>query len=931
MLEIRLIGAIEIVCGGEPVALPGRRLRALLAVLALSTGRVVSLETLMRGIWDDEPPDRARSTLQTYVARLRRILGEDVIETTQAGYALRVERRAVDLLAVADAIDAARRHDDAEAERAALADALRRWRGEPFGDPPSEWLARHEAPTWTELYLKAVERHVDLDLETDARACSALELSRLAEGWPLRESLWVRLLEVLDREGRTAEALDRYEAVRETLSDALGVDPSPELRQVHARLLERTCEPLPARSAESPARTSAPQQLPAAVAGFVGRVDLLEQLDAHLVDAEATDEPCVIALHGLPGSGKTTLATRWAHNVRDRFPDGQLFVNLQGHGPGEPIDVGTALSRLLRATGVPGVDMPSDIDARADLWRATVAGRRLLVVLDNARDTETVRRLLPGGTCLVVVTSRTQLRGLSVREGARRVAVDRMHPVDSVSLLGRRIGGPVDAPALGDLADICGHLPVALAVAAERVDRYGAHVIAELGAHVEKGRRLVDTLSSGDEPSTDVRSVLHWSYQALDEPTARLFRLIGLWPAPRVSLGAAAALTGVSLPETAGMLDRLANNHLLAHVGEDWYEAHDLIRELASALVNAHESEAQRASAKRRLRSWFLHSAVNARALWRPVVSPPTLPELADGVTPQVIETVSEAHRWFEEHGRTLIDVVNESIAEGDRVGHLLAPLLSPLLEGGGVLARDGLALFERAESSAERLGDVDAQATCANAVAECHFVSKNPLAALEAVTRSRDLYEEAGNRDGQRCAEGNIGIVLTMLDRTDDASRAFEEVVTAARNAGDQRQLGMNLFNQSDFYRTIGRTDEAIDAAKDAVEVMRTTDDKVRLAFAIDNLGDVMASAGRLDEAVENLAEAVDRYRAVRLPPNEANALRKLGVAQRDRGRPEEAVASWQRAAGVLHELGLQAVRDVDLGELNALIDGLSCTRSAV
>ncbi|UYM05088.1 AfsR/SARP family transcriptional regulator [Solicola gregarius] len=925
MIEVRLIGAVEAIRDGEPVEIPGRRVRALLALLALTPGKTVSVESLANGIWDDEPPERVRGSLQTYVGRLRRVVGEEAISTDAFGYRLDVPRGAVDLMAFADSVAAAADLDDDEAERAALAEAIGRWHGEPFGEPPSEWIERHEVSVWTERYLQVVERRVDLDLAAGDEGDVLIELNRHVQHFPLRETLWLRLLVALDRSGRTAEALARYESLRQRLAEELGVDPSPELRAVYADLLNRTDEPLAVASSQPPTTGPCPRQLPLDVPGFVGRDELFADLDAQRASSDAAADPCVIALHGPPGSGKTTLAVRWAHRVKGDFPDGQLFLNLQGYGPGAPIDPTWALDRLLRGIGVHGSDVPYDVDDRAAVWRTELSSRRMLVVLDNARDAASVRPLLPGGQSTVLVTSRSQVRALAARDGVHRLAVERMSAAESTALLRRRITGRLSEDELAELADLCGHLPVALAVAAERVDRSSLSTIAELRGQIDRGRGVMDALSTDDDdPATNVRAVLAWSYEALDEPTARLFRLLGLWEAPRIPVAAASALAGAERSDATRMLDRLANHHLLTDVGGDRYETHDLIRELASEIVRTTESAEARSAAEHRLRNWFLHSAANARAAWRPYPFDLELPPVEDGVIPRSFASVAEAYEWFDLHIAYLQAIVHACIDDGDPIGHHLAPLLSTFLASEGVIGRDGPALFERAEASARRLGDRAGQANCANSLAQAQYEAGDNISALDSVRRSRELHAAAGQLGGELCAQGNVAIVLQSLGRSDAALEELQDAVERARDADNRLQLGTGLLNLSDLYRQVGRLGESVRAARESVDVLRAIDDPNRLAVALDNLADVLADSGRPDDAVRQLGEAIERYRAAHLRSNEANALRKLGVMHRDQGRPAAARPCWLRAAAILTDVGSQGTSRVTLAELNELIEGL-------
>src|SRR5690625_4616766 len=400
-VEVRLIGTIEVVRDGIPTPLAGKGVGALLVMLALAADRPVPVDTLARAIWDDDPPERIRGSLQTYVGRLRRIIGAEAIRTESTGYRLALPAESVDLQRFTRLVA---RSADAEAIEAAriLDDALTLWHAEPFGHAPSEWIEHNVVPEVTERYLQAFERRVDLALADGDAASRLPRLRQLVERHPLRESLWARLIGVLDAAGRTAEALERYEALRVHLADELGVDPAPDLQRVHQRLLSKEAP----REAHEPTRSVPARQLPPAVVGFTGRSEQLAALDSALAENPSS----LVALHGPGGVGKTTLAVHWASLNRDRFPDGQLFVDLRGYGPGEPIDPLEALDTLLRGLDVPGEQIPADIEGRSALLRTELSDKRALVMLDNAHEASQVRPLLSGAAA-TIVTSRSQLRG----------------------------------------------------------------------------------------------------------------------------------------------------------------------------------------------------------------------------------------------------------------------------------------------------------------------------------------------------------------------------------------------------------------------------------------------------------------------------------------------------------------------------------------
>lgn len=925
VLEIRLVGTVEAVVAGEVVALPGRRVRSLLALLALSPGETVSTDSLAVGIWDDDPPANVRGSLHTYVGRLRRLLGDETIETRPTGYALLVPRSAVDLLGHWDSAQTARDDSDPANERAALTTALEGWHADLFGDAPSEWLARHERSVWVERRLQLFERWVDLSFgDGDHQRCLE-ELSRQVEAYPLREPLWVRLLTALDRVGRTADALDRYETVRKRLAEELGVDPSPELRAVYVRLLARSDEDAGETIRATP--VIVPHQLPVQVRGFVGREAQLAAMDRVLAQGDGEHGGALLALHGPAGSGKTTAAVHWAHRVKDRFPDGQLFIDLQGYGPGEPMSPDRALTVLLRGLGVPGEGIPADVDERSAMLRSESEGRRLLVVLDNARESDQVRPLLPGSDALVLVTSRTQLRGLAAREAAHRVRVDQMPADDSVAMLRRRLGDEVTERDVLELAELCGHLPVALSVAAERAGRGGTDaypvraLIAELRDH--KGR--LSALDSGDDdPLTNVRAVLDWSYRSLDDESARVLRLLGLHTAPLISTGAVAALAGVEPDGVTRAIDRLTDRHLLTPNLNGYHATHDLVRDFAAAVAADEEPESERAAAVRRLRGFFLHSTARARIAWTPrSATRISLPDLPAGINVEDFASAQAGFAWLDAHAEHLRNLIDVCVSEGDPVGYQLAPLLFGYYQNIG-MAGIVLTMLQRSEESARRLGDGAGQASCANSVGVCHFEREENVEALAAVARARDLFETAGDVHGALRAQGNLAVALGELGRNDEAAAAFARAIADARRLGVPTRLGWHLFNASDFYLSIGDLDAAMASGEEAVEILEAVNEPTALASAVDNLGDVQAAAGDLAGAIESMHSALDAYRTLHMRRDETSALRKLGLFHRDLGDRDAARTYWVTAQRLLADTGISGVKKINRSELDDLIASL-------
>ena len=488
MLAVGVLGPFEVSVDGRPVSLTASRLRAVLAVLAMSAGEIVSVDRLATAVWAADLPDHVRRSVQTYLTRLRGALGAGLIGTKRGGYVLYVKPDQVDALRFCRLLEVAGAASDVADERAVLAEALGLWRGRPFEDVSSQWLEEAEAPPLLERYLTAWERRLDLDIGAGRHDELVAELGELTALYPLRESMWARLLIVLDRCGRQAEALARYETVRRRIADELGAFPGPELQRIHADLLSGRSPGLD-RDGMAMWPRLVPRQLPAAGTGLIGRGDALAALDkmADHRGAAGTGPPSICTVHGVAGSGKTALAVSWGRRAGDRFPDGQLYADLRGSDPARvPVDPRAVLGRFLRGLGVDPGRVPDDVEERAALFRSVTAGRRLLVVLDDADGEEQVRPLLPGTpACLVLVTSRRALTGLVAEEGARNVSLTALTPVMAMTLLEDVMGRArvtAESDAAVELARICGFLPRPLrAAAGELVMRPGQDIAGLLG------------------------------------------------------------------------------------------------------------------------------------------------------------------------------------------------------------------------------------------------------------------------------------------------------------------------------------------------------------------------------------------------------------------------------------------------------------------
>ncbi|GAB3006113.1 AfsR/SARP family transcriptional regulator [Saccharothrix stipae] len=528
-MEIRVLGPVEVRHGERVEVLSGRLQRTLLGVLLERANQPVPVDVLTDALWGDRPDPRTARRLQLHVHRLRGVLdAPDRLTFCPNGYRLRTRPEEVDAERFEALVKAGVATSGREPQRAieSLRAALTLCRGTPFADLEvpalTDWARR-----LAERRLAAVESLYQAELACGLHEAVIGELSDLVREHPWRERLHELLMTTLHRAGRRSEALEVYRRARHALVSELGLEPGPRLRELHRRVL---ADDLPTQTPTPevrPARRDVPAQLPVDVRGFAGREAELAELDG-LLSAEA---PVTIStVSGAAGVGKTALAIRWAHRVRDRFPDGQLYADLRGYGPDEPTSAADVLAGFLRSLGLDGAAIPDDLDERAARFRTLLDQRRVLILLDNARTVERVRPLLPAGSsCFTLVTSRDPLAGLVARYGAHRVCLERLSSADAVDLLRGLLGtrADVEPEAVAALVERCAGLPLALRVAAEVVRSRPGRALGEPAAELADRPDALDPLITDDDPRTSVRAVFSGSCQRLDHAVAKVFRRYG--------------------------------------------------------------------------------------------------------------------------------------------------------------------------------------------------------------------------------------------------------------------------------------------------------------------------------------------------------------------------------------------------------------------
>ncbi|MFJ9558868.1 BTAD domain-containing putative transcriptional regulator [Streptomyces fuscichromogenes] len=662
-VQYSLLGTVRALRGDTELDLgPPKRL-ALLALLLLRAPGPVSVSHAVDVLWDDAPPASAVNVVHQHIGALRKILEPGLRSRTDAehlsraadGYRLLVDASASDLLRFRDlraqAQLAVAQGDPARAAQD-LVEALRLWRSPVIADGTS--VARH--PVFTSVgheFVATVKEATDIVLASaPALTEEVLAALRSAVGrHPFDEALHTRIIAALVAGGRQAEALQQYESIRRTLADELGVEPGPGLRSARQRLLGHGLAP----GADEPAMRGAPDhgpaqpaQLPSGSMPFVERQEALKRYRELRPPTHPSHSPATaVALCGMPGVGKTTLAWHWAREAADRFPDGQIHVNLEGHHSSRPpLDPAEAMRAVLDALGVTRAPTTGAAALHVAYHRA-LAGRRVLVVLDDARDCEQVRPLLPAAPgCLAIVTSRRRLEGLTVTHDARVITLNPMTRQEGLQFLERRLGPDrirAESTAAEKIVELCGGLPLTLAVACARALSRPGFPLASLVAQL---RHSHAALSSHD-PRTDVRSAFRRTYEALSTGAATLFRLLGLHPSCDITPRAAASLAGTELRTTLEHMAELADHHLLVELVPGRYTCHDLLRAYAAELSSVLDASGVQDQARARMFEHYLYSAEAASALLAPHRSEVILPPPRPGVRPQEFSGRAEAVEWI--------------------------------------------------------------------------------------------------------------------------------------------------------------------------------------------------------------------------------------------------------------------------------------------
>ncbi|WP_338898418.1 BTAD domain-containing putative transcriptional regulator [Streptomyces sp. TG1A-60] len=774
--------------------------------------------------------------------------------------------------------------------------ALRLWRGPVLQGAPSRVRDHPSAITLARLRLSVVQAHADGALVMGRPTDAVRELQKVADLEPLHEGVHARLILALAASGEQAEALSLYTALRDRLDDQLGVRPGREVTDAHQRILRMdvprahaarvTVSPAP------PTPSAAPALLPYDAAFFTGRTDHLARLDALLAEVgPGLGRGSVLcALTGVAGAGKTALAVHWAHRVRDRFPDGQLFVDLRGHAQGAPLRPVEALTRFLLALGVAAERIPGTPEAAADLYRTLAADRRMVVILDNAADPEQIRPLVPGGPgCLVLVTSRDRLAGLAARDGAHRIALDVLSAEESRLLFVRTLGkARVDADprAAADLALACGHLPLALRITAANLGDSPVRTLREQADYLHEGDRLTALSVTGDQ-TTAVGTAFSLSYHALDAPVRRMFRLLALLPGPETGLQATAVVTGTTIEDAARLVERLTAAHLLREHRPGRYRFHDLVALYAAERLRLEETDTSRRSASDALYAWLLATVDRCALLLYPGMKQ-RLPgdedaARSDAALPEITDAAA-AMRWLDAELLNLAAAVHQAAAEG----HPTAWLLANALRGYAWIRKhtvDWRALGQAALSAARAAGEPFAEAAMHHVLGHAHVQQGRAGTAVTHFEQLLALAEAVGWPEGAAIAHTNLSMVARLSGRLRRSAEHLERAMELDQQGGLSDGHPVVLGNLAHVLRDLGRLSESLDCLVRAERLPAALDNQHNQIRRLADLGRTRHLLGDTTDAARHLQAALTMARECGDLGGEAYVLRLTAAARRDAG----------------------------------------------
>jgi DNA-binding SARP family transcriptional activator/tetratricopeptide (TPR) repeat protein len=917
----RILGTVEAWTGQEWRPISATKWRLLLAVLLVRSGQPVPVDRLVEEIWGDRPPKGASNLVSVYVHKLRRLIGDEqgkVLVTRAPGYAAVLKPGELDADRFAELVTLGRKaceQGDAAGGVELLTQALEMWRGEPLADARAAPLVATEAEHLAESRVQATELRIQARLACGRHAEVVPEVHRLLVDFPLRERLWALLMQALWGAGRQAEALETYHQAQETIAEELGVDPGAELQQIYQQILNADSgNAAAARTGIVSVPVSAPApvvpaQLPPDIADFTGRAGQVAAVRGMLApsgdgDGEAAprDGPGVVRVAlvvGSGGLGKTALAVHAAHAIAHQFPDGRLYANLRGAThPANPADM---LARFLRDLGMDAARIPVDEEERALAYRTRLDGKRVLIVLDDARDAEQVAPLLPGSSsCAVLITSRArmpELVGISVLD------LDVL-PDDEARTLFAKVAGQAkvsdDPGAAASVLAVCAGLPLAIRIAGARLAS-GSWNVRLLAERLANERRRLDVLRAGN---LAVRASFEVSFAHLPQVAApgavdpaRVFALLGLWTGPSISLPAVAALVGEPTEAVSEALDVLLDAHLLEAIGPEQYRFHDLLRVYAADRALTQEPDQERLTAVTRLLTWYLHTTEAAACVISPQHTPVPLGPPPARVSPLAFGSLDAALQWCESKRTGLVAATRLAASSGlheiawklaaasmnffyrsshwvewvttHEIGLASARLLGDRMAEAWMRNNLGMAYgqkhmteaveyFEQALAICQDIGDTRGETRGANNLATAYFRIRRFPEALEAAQRSLVIQRKAGNRYGEGIAINMIGCSSRELGWLQKAADYLQQALDIFRELGEQHTVADSLGDLGETYLGLGEIERAIACLRESLSIWRDIGDRYGQAKTLQRFGNAQQRAGNLIEAATLLGEAI-------------------------------------------------------------------------
>ncbi|MFI1889389.1 AfsR/SARP family transcriptional regulator [Streptomyces jumonjinensis] len=933
--EFHILGPLDIHVAGQEITVVSGKIRILLTALLLQAGSDVSIGHLTEWLWDQQQPANPRGALHTCVRRLRKLLGDDtgLVTTSSTGYRIDVGEDELDLLRFRRLVGSSEGTDDPAERARLLTEALAIWRGQVLADIPSESLRRDALAGLAEERLTALESFFETELRLGRHSYVIKDLRTAAIDNPFRERFWGLLMLALYRAGRQAEALDVYQQVRNHMVEELGIEPGDKLRALQKGVLESDPS-LAVSDGVQPGDgrpLAAPAQLPPEAIGFVGRQDLVDRASEVLLPLTTRTGVPIVVLSGPPGVGKTALAVCLGRRVRQSFPHGQLYVNLRGYeqlGQDPPLTPEQVLTQFLRSLGVPARQIPTELAEQINLYRSKMAGKNILVVLDNAFGIDQVMPLIPGEAgCSVLITSRHRLSGLVASQGAQAIQVGTLSPAESCELIEGMLGNArvtVGPEVVREVARLCAYLPLALRIAAANLINAPGGQIGDYLDNLRQGNRLAALSVEGDTMAA-VSAAIAQSYDATEQDDRQMFRFAGLFPGAEFAANAIASLADTSTAQARTALNRLVAANLLQQHAPGRYQFHDLLREYARERASMEHTEGECAEALERLGQWYLVGVRNAVEVLHTEFIRLTLPpEVRPATEVPVFADESQAMAWLLAERRNLMVCVRFFGSVGPRyLSWYLADALRGFFWTGkyrnewGEAARTGLI-------AAEACKDEHGTAAMHRSLANLYNTLGNYRQAMDHHRHSLVMHRKLGLLEEVAASLNNLSLAHLSLGQVDEAEKAGREALGIARDAGFTRIEAATLGLLGSIHWTRGDMADA-DAF---ITASLTRANELSLhhisAYSLRNLGLVRQATGYPLDARTCFTHALTVSERIDSFYDKSIALYGLALVDRDFGNHRTALDSAHQALVAFQECGDRTYEVETLCVMSLITEGL-------